>query len=68
VEATNAWRMRRTRGDIGRLLLLAAAARVAAVPVFLGGALLAAVLPVFDSGDEDFAGADLGVAELVDGF
>jgi hypothetical protein len=53
---------------MGRLLLLAAAARVAAVPAFLGGALLAADLAVFDSGDEDFVGADLPVAEFVDGF
>jgi hypothetical protein len=68
VDATNAWRMRRTHGDIGRLLRLAAAARVAAVPAFLVGALLAADLPVFDSGDEDFVGADLRVAEFVEGF
>src|ERR1035438_8244746 len=68
VDATKAWRMRRTRGDIGRRLLFAAAARAAAVPVFLAGDLLPAVLAGFaavvegfvcaDLGDEDFVGAD----------
>src|ERR1017187_8065042 len=68
VDATKAWRMRRTRGDIGRRLLFAAAARAAAVPVFLAGDLLPAALAGFaavvegfvcaDLGDEDFVGAD----------
>jgi hypothetical protein len=45
-EATNASRMRRTRGEIGRFFLLVLAARDCAVPVFLAGDLLPAV--VFD--------------------
>jgi hypothetical protein len=53
VEATKAWRMRRTRGDIG-LRLLFAAARVLD---FLVEGLLAAVLPFR---------ADFGVEGLVE--
>src|ERR1035438_9401092 len=48
VDATKAWRMRRTRGDIGRRLLFAAAARAAVVEGFVCA----------DLGDEDFVGAD----------
>jgi hypothetical protein len=51
VDATNAWRMRRTRGDIGCILLFEAA-RVAAD--FLAEALLPAVLPDFGAGVGDF--------------
>jgi hypothetical protein len=56
VEATNAWRMRRTRGDMGRLRLLAAAARDCAVPDFLFGTA-AALLDLAD--DADFFGDEL---------
>ncbi len=52
MEATNAWRMRRTRGDIGRFLRFAAAAWVKAVRGFLTDL----------EGGEDFGRADLGVA------
>jgi len=61
VEATNAWRILRTRGDIGRLRLLVPARRVRvglvcdflapAAGVFVPG--LAAV-PLFAAGFEDF--------------
>ena len=59
VEATNAWRMRRTRGDMGRRLLLAAADRDDAVPVFLPGEC---GLANFAGGFED--GAFAGVWEV----
>jgi hypothetical protein len=54
VEATKAWRIRRTRGDMGRLCLFAVVVRVC-VPGFL-------VLPagLFDlTAAEDFTAADL---------
>ena len=51
MEATNAWRMRRTRGDIGRFLRFAAAAWVKAVRGFLTDL----------EGGEDFGCADLAV-------
>ena len=69
VEATNAWRIRRIRGDIGLRRRLVAAARVAAFPLFVlpeAVALLAALLfaaavclPLaFEGGDEDFVAPD----------
>src|ERR1700730_5541277 len=63
VDATKAWRMRRTRGDIGRRLLFAAAARV--VDFFVEG-LPAPVLPFFAAVVEDFVCADFGVEGLVE--
>jgi len=69
VEATNACRIRRTRGDIGLFRFLAAADRVCAVPdfalaaavdllpvAFLAGAvvLLAGFDEEFEDGFEDF--------------
>src|ERR1700687_5999668 len=63
VDATKAWRMLRTRGDIGRRLLFAAGAWV--VDFFVEG-LLAAALPFFAEVLEDFVGADFGVAGLVE--
>ena len=51
VEATNAWRMRRTRGDMGRFLLFAMSAWGVAARGFLTD---------FD-GCEDFGCADLAV-------
>src|SRR6202140_4517453 len=63
VDATKAWRMRRTRGDIGLRLFFAAAARV--VDFFAEG-LLAPVLPFFAAVVEDFFFADFGVAGLVE--
>jgi hypothetical protein len=60
VEATNAWRMRRTRGDMGRFLLLAVALRVVAGRGFLAGIWLVGVLVDF--------GLEFGGADLVAGF
>src|ERR1700747_2633935 len=62
VEATKAWRMRRTRGDIGLRLLFAAWAW--GVDFFEG--LLAAALPFFAAVLEDFVGADFGFEGLVE--
>ena len=56
VDATKAWRMRRTRGDIGRFLLFAAADRVTAVLGFL---------PDLAAGGGDFGCADLEVERVV---
>jgi hypothetical protein len=68
VEATKAWRMRRTRGDIGLRLFFAAARAVD----FLAEGLLAAVLRLrADFGVEglveadDACGSDAGVADFV---
>ena len=61
VDATNAWRMRRTRGDIGLLRLLAAAARVG---IFLAEGLLPAGLPGFAVTVGDWLGADLWITAL----
>src|ERR1700760_1806482 len=63
VDATKAWRMRRTRGDIGLRLFFAAAAWVVD---FLVEDLLAAVLPFFAAVVEDFVGADFGFEGLVE--
>jgi hypothetical protein len=53
VDATNAWRMRRTRGDIGRFFLFVAVECAVAVPDFFAGACGVAVLV---AGLEDFGG------------
>jgi hypothetical protein len=58
VEATKASRMRRTRGETGRLRFFALAACVCPVAVFLP----ATVWPGFAAAELDFDGADLRAA------